>query len=68
MTISPTLRRHLISAGITFVANFGLALAFALSTLPPEQALTGSVIWGLINVGIRQALKVTVEATIPRSY
>lgn len=55
--MTDTLKRHLISGVITFIANFGMALVIALSTLPADQAFTGAVIWGLINVGLRGGIK-----------
>jgi hypothetical protein len=62
--MNQTLKRHLISAGITFISNFGLALAIALSTVPADKALTGAVIWGIIGVAARGAVKATTEAVI----
>lgn len=58
-----TLKRHAISAGITFATGFLLAiLPFIESTETPE--FTGGIIFGVVLVGLRAGLKASIELLI----
>lgn len=59
------MKRHLISAGVTFISSFLTVLGAALITVPAEswtEATWYSVLAGLALTAVRGAVKPTVES------
>lgn len=59
--MNETLKRHLISAGVTFVSMFFTLLGTELAVQAPMQ-ITGTVISALVIAAIRGAFKLTFES------
>lgn len=59
-----TLKRYLISSGVTFVATFLLILLPQISEFTLESIKTGAVL-GVLVAAIRAAVKASVEVLIP---
>ena len=65
VVISMNWKRHLISAGLTFVTGFLIVLTSEVSTLEVDDVSTG-VIVGVILAGIRGGLKVLLELAVKK--
>lgn len=61
--MNDTLKRHLISAGQTFVATFLLTLSMSINTLDME-ALEGSILVALLVSAARAGVKAVVETAV----
>lgn len=63
-TMNPTLKAHLISAGQTFVASFGVAIYPMLSTATFQTGLTRTVLLAMLVTGVRAGVKALYEAYV----
>lgn len=61
--MNPTLKRHLISAGTTFVAGFAIGILPFLNSLDPAN-FGKAAFFGLCVAGIRAGVKLVVENLI----
>lgn len=65
--MSDNIKRHLESAGVTFVSFFLLDLGTAVQGLSsqPVNTITWAVIWSLIVSAVRAAVKALWESRTP---
>lgn len=59
-----TMKRHLISAGITFLSMFILTVTPVF--LDPSFTFEGAVITALLLTGVRSGVKAVYEAFLPK--
>ncbi len=60
-----TVKRYLISSGVTFVSGFFLAVAPNISALSAEN-ITWATVAGLVFVGIRAGVKLVLEFSLEK--
>lgn len=67
--INETLKRHLISAGLTFLTGFAIVVAPQLNETLTYEAMKEGALVGIIFAGVRAGLKAVLEGyTAARAY
>ena len=67
--MNPTFKKHLVSAGITFVSTFLASLAVIITAVPAEtisDASSISVIAAILLAGVRGAIKPAIEKSLAK--